>query len=175
MSRRIQIVLPDPAVEQLRDRAATDGTPPSTLAARLVRERLEQLRDGDPTHPTPTPGQEQRRTVSRRPPWLEPYGPSRDWRAEAWGAILALHARYPRALGALRDGWWEDDPQLETLCALAAWRAELDTARQDPREELAFHAQLADYAQTLKAEGGGVERAWKPGAPPPDWATSASP
>jgi hypothetical protein len=40
----------------------------------------------------------------------------------------------------------------------------------DPREEFAFHAQLGDYAHTLRQEGGGVTKAWKPGTPPAEWA-----
>ncbi|MHB1467810.1 MAG: hypothetical protein ACYCU0_03510 [Solirubrobacteraceae bacterium] len=64
---------------------------------------------------------------------------------------------------------WEDPAQRETLGALAAWRAELDEHGSDPREELGFQRQLADYAQTLRSEGGGVTKAWKPGPPPQDW------
>jgi hypothetical protein len=36
--------------------------------------------------------------------------------------------------------------------------------------ELAFQNQLADYSQLLTRQGGGVTKAWKPGAPPPEWA-----
>lgn len=163
MSQRIQIVLPDPAAEKLRGLAAADGTPPSTLAAQYVRERLR----GVP--PPETTGHPEGRHAARRPAWLEPYGASRAWRAETWGSIVALHGRYRRALGALKDGWWNDPAQLETLCALASWRAQLDTAGQDPREELTFHDRLADYAQTLKAEAGGIAATWAPGAPPAEW------
>ena len=107
---------------------------------------------------------------SERAPWLEPYGGDPNWRQEMWGAIVALHGRYPRHLEALKDKWWTDDSQTETLCALAIWRAELDDTGQDPREELAFQNQLADYAQALRQQGGGVTKAWKPGAPPAEWA-----
>lgn len=78
----------------------------------------------------------------------------------------------PRALSSLKDDWWTDDQHTETLCALAAWRSELDDAGQDPREELAFKTQLHDYAHTLHKEGGGVTKAWTPGTPPDDWAAS---
>jgi hypothetical protein len=101
---------------------------------------------------------------------LEPFGGSRSWRAETWGSIVALHSRYPRALAALKDGWWNEPVNVETLSALAAWRAQIDVSGCDPREELAFHDRLADHAQTLKAEASGVASSWKPGAPPPDWA-----
>jgi len=87
-----------------------------------------------------------------------------------WGAVVALHGRYPRHLAALKDEWWTDESHTETLCALAVWRAELDDTGQDPREELAFQTQLADYAQVLRQQGGGVTKAWKPGAPPEMWA-----
>jgi hypothetical protein len=86
-----------------------------------------------------------------------------------WGQIVALHGRYPRTLAHLKDQWWTEEQHTETLCALAVWRSDLDDAGVDPREELAFHAQLADYAQTLRQDGGGVTKAWKPGAPPEKW------
>jgi hypothetical protein len=82
--------------------------------------------------------------------------------------IVALHGRYPTQLEALKDKWRKDDSQTETLCALAAWRAELDDAGQDPRDEPAFQSQLADYAELLRRQGGVT--AWKPGAPPAEWA-----
>jgi hypothetical protein len=69
-------------------------------------------------------------------------------------AIVALHARYPCALAALKDGWWNDHAHLETLSALAV--------------ELSFQ-RLADYAQPFKSEGGGVQAAWRSGAPPIQW------
>jgi hypothetical protein len=37
---------------------------------------------------------------------------------------------------------------LETLSALAVWRQWIDDAGGDPREELAFHVQLANYGHT---------------------------
>jgi hypothetical protein len=86
-----------------------------------------------------------------------------------WGAVVALHGRYPRHLEHLHTGWWTDESQAETLYALTVWRADIDDGGQDPREELAFHRQLADYAHTLRQQGGGVERTWQPGPPPPEW------
>jgi excisionase family DNA binding protein len=68
------------------------------------------------------------------------------------------------------DKWWTNDAHTETFSALATWRAELDDAGQDPRDELAFQTQLTDYSHTLKQEGGGVTKPWKPGAPPVEWA-----
>ncbi len=50
------------------------------------------------------------------------------------------------------------------------WRAELDDGGQDPREELAFQHQLADYSQLLRQQGGGATKEWKPDATSPEWA-----
>jgi hypothetical protein len=175
LSHRIQIVLPEPLADQLNHTAQTEGVAPATLAARLVRERLQHhgaLPQATIHHRhaagRPSGG-------SSRPHWLEPYGGSGPWRAETWGAIVALHARYPQALGGLKDGWWDDAAHLESLCALAAWRAQLDVAAADPREELAFQDRLHEYGHQLRTEAGGVTRAWQPGAPPAHWsATSAT-
>ena len=101
--------------------------------------------------------------------WLEPYGGDPTWRQEMWGAIVALHGRYPRALANLKDDWWTDEQHTEMLCALATWRSEIDDAGVDPRDELAFQTQLNDYAHTLRQEGGGVTKMWTPGAPPDAW------
>ncbi len=86
-----------------------------------------------------------------------------------WTAIVELHGRYPRQLEALQERWWLDEAHTETLCALAVWRGEIDDAGDDPREELAFQSHLAHYAAVLRNQGGGVESAWVPGAPPSDW------
>jgi hypothetical protein len=75
-----------------------------------------------------------------------------------------------RALGALKDGWWNDTQHTETFCALAIWRAQIDeTASADTREELHFQAQLTDYHLMLTGESGGVGENWKPDAPPDEW------
>jgi hypothetical protein len=36
-----------------------------------------------------------------------------------WGQVVVLHGRYPRQLQDVKNGWWTDDSQTETLCALA--------------------------------------------------------
>jgi hypothetical protein len=47
MSRRVQIVLPDPVADQLYEFAAGADTPPSTLAAQMVRNGVAQAaKDG---------------------------------------------------------------------------------------------------------------------------------
>lgn len=89
-----------------------------------------------------------------------------------WGAIIALHDRYPKQLGALQEDWWETEAHVERLCALVAWRRQLDIDAADPREELAFHTQLEDYSKQLRQKGGGITRAWTPGAPPAQWAAA---
>jgi hypothetical protein len=170
MSQRIQIVLPDPAAVQLRELAGGADTPPATLAAQLVRNGLALAAKEGKVRPLRSAPVLVGATGSERAPWLEPYGGDSEWRQQMWGAVVALHGRYAGQLQALNEGWWKDESQTETLCALAVWRAELDDTGQDPRDELAFQNQLADYAQVLRQQGGGVTKAWKPGGPPPEWA-----
>jgi hypothetical protein len=79
------------------------------------------------------------------------------------------HGRYPHALAHLKDGWWEDSSHVETLGALVVWCDWIDVATDAPRFELAFQAQLADYGQVLRQEGGSVASTWTPGAPPAEW------
>lgn len=171
MSRKLQIVLPDPVAAQLELLAAAAGEPLATVARQIVGDGV--------AHPVKSGKVKAHRLAPTvvgeaggRPRWLEPYGGEPTWRQEMWGAIVALHGRYPRHLQDLKAGWWEDESATETLCALAVWRADIDNAGQDPREELAFQRQLADYAQTLRQQGGGVDKAWHPGAPPHEWSNA---
>ena len=168
MSQRLQIVLPDPVMTQLQQLAGGAGEPLATLAARTLRDALAPggTRGNAITAKAPATADAD---APARPPWLEPYGGDPDWRRQTWGAIVALHARYPHQLEHLKQGWWNDEAQTETLCALAVWRAEIDDHGRDPREELAYHHQLAAFAHTLRQQGGGVENTWQPGAPPDDW------
>jgi hypothetical protein len=169
MSRPVKIVLPDPVAEQLAELAANSDEAAATLAAQMVRNGVALAAKDGKVRALRSPPVLVGRKGGCRPPWLEPYGGDPGWRSQMWGAIVALHGRYPRALAALKDEWWTDESHTETLCALAVWRAEIDDSGQDPREELAFQTQLADYAHTLKQEGGGVTKAWRPGAPPAQW------
>ncbi len=169
MSQRFQIVLSDPVATQLRELAQGAGEPPSTLAAQLVRGAVADAAREGRVRRLRVPGAPSVRAAQVRPRWFEPYGGDPAWRQRMWGAIVALRGRYPRLLDALKDGWWRDEVHTEILCALAVWREEIDEAGENPREELAFHRQLADYAQTLRQLGGSVTQAWKPGAPPPEW------
>lgn len=170
MSYRLKITLPDPVMGQLEALAASVGEPASRLAAEMVRERMADPKLAGQIHRpravlTPT----RHGRLEQRPQWLEPYGGDRQWRALMWGGIVALHGRYPQALARLKIGWWENQAHVEMLCALVAWRDWIDDAGSDPREELAFHAQLADYGHMLRQEGGGVTKTWTPGAPPDEW------
>jgi hypothetical protein len=162
MSSRIKITLPDQVAEQLDELAGAEGEPVARVTARLVRERLSRLASADP------------RVLSienpARPPWLEPYGGDRQWRRQMWGAIVALYGRYPDELKGLQQGWWSDTSQVETLCALVVWRDSLDDAGSDPREELDFQLNVAEFGRRLSKQGGGVTKAWTPGAPPDEWA-----
>jgi hypothetical protein len=69
----------------------------------------------------------------------------------------------------LQEGWWNEEEQSEPLYALAVWRAELDDADGDVREELSFHLQLRELSEVLRRAGGGVTKAWKPDALPDEW------
>lgn len=170
MSRKVQVVLPDPVATQLQELAGAAGEPLSTLAAQLIRHGVAQAAKDGKVRPLRQPPVIVGGKGGDRARWLEPYGGDTAWRAEMWGQIVALHGRYPHILAYLKDEWWADEAHIETLCALAVWRSELDDGGVDPREELAFHAQLTDYSQALRQEGGGVSKAWKPGAPPQGWA-----
>lgn len=169
MSHKVQVVLPDPVAAQLHELAAAVGDPPSTVAGQMVRAGVAEaaqrgiVRALKVAPPRPPHGGDARAR------WLEPYGGDPTWRQNMWGAIVALHGRYARQLEALQEGWWADDAHTETLCALALWRGEIDDAGDDPREELAFQSQLTDYVQTLRQQGAGVTKTWKPGPPPPEW------
>jgi hypothetical protein len=176
VSCRLKITLPDPVMAQLGALAAISEEPASRVAAQMVRERLAQTSSkGPPRRRRLAPAQvllkelPDEADTPGRPSWLEPYGGNREWRSRMWGAIVALHGRYPRQLENLKDAWWESQAHVETLCAIAVWRQSIDDFGRDPREELAFQIQLADYGHTLRQESGGVSRVWTPGAPPDDW------
>jgi hypothetical protein len=171
MSRRMKITLPDPLMTQLRALAANNGEPVSRVAARMVCDGLADRHAVHGNHEnTSTPMVlDDDSDFDRHAPWIEPIMGDPQWKVRMWGSIVALHGRYPRALAHLKDGWWTEASRVETLCALVVWRDWIDQEADDPRYELAFQAQLADYGRELQQEGGGVTRAWRPGAPPDEW------
>ena len=173
MSRRLQLVLPDPIATQLHELAAGAQEATATVAAQMLRGAVAEAAASGHVRPLrlAKPPPPPRRTARAR--WLEPYGGDREWTISMWGAIVELHGRYPRQLEGLQEGWWLDEAHTETLCALAIWRAEIDDAGDDPREELSFQSHLAHYAAVLRAQGGGVDAAWVPGAPPVEWTAPA--
>jgi hypothetical protein len=170
MSHRMKITLPDSTLAGLRAAAKDCGEPMARVATRLISDglaagtRAPEPPPHEPAAPRPDPGPD------RRAAWLEPFDDAQDWRRDMWGAIVALHGRYPRQLGHLKDGWWDHTAHVETLCALVVWRDWIDQTGDDPREELLFHAQLEDYDRALMQEGGGASAAWQPDAPPNSWA-----
>jgi hypothetical protein len=172
MSHRMKITLPDSTLAELRSAAKDRGEPMAHLATRLISTGLsESNREHEPpTHGQARDARKPDLDTDRRAPWLEPFEGEQQWRRDMWGAIVALHGRYSRELGHLKDGWWNHTAHVETLCALVVWRDWIDQAPDDPRYELAFHAQLEDYSRALRQEGGGVSAVWQPNAPPAEWA-----
>jgi hypothetical protein len=167
LSRAIKVVLTEPVAEQLDELARGVHEPASTVAAQILRHGLAQsVKKGELSVPAPTRAGSSSRTGGERPPWLEPYGGDRDWSALMWGAVAALHGRYPEELATLKDGWWTRSSQAETLAALATWRQEIDDRGHDPREELAFQAELDTFAQRVRGQRGDVGGAWEPGPLP---------
>ncbi|MGC2375300.1 MAG: hypothetical protein WA484_15635 [Solirubrobacteraceae bacterium] len=159
---RIQISLPEAAIGQLRMIAKTTGEPTSRVAARFVLSTLAgenhaqppatPVPDATPPRPKPRP--------RRRPVWLQPWDndEERIWLQDMWGSIVALLERYPTMLGGLPDRWWHDARLVEWLSALATWRTNIDTASEDPREEIAFHNGLQQLARIIDQTPSGERR-----------------
>jgi hypothetical protein len=168
MSYRMKITLPDPTMAQLETLAEQRRTGvPHRSADGLHRARRGKgPRRDDSSISASSPAT----APDRNAPWIEPVLGDPEWRSYMWGSIVALYGRYPHALAHLKDGWWEDAAHVEVLCALVVWRDWIDQVAEDPRYELAFHAQPSDYSRELRQEGGGVTRAWQPGAAPDGWA-----
>jgi hypothetical protein len=115
------------------------GEPVARIAAQMVSQLAGRNLDADrPAASTPAAIEDDDLDVDRHAPWIEPVMGDPVWRRRMWGAIVALHGRYPQALAHLKDGWWEDSTHVETLCALVVWRDWIDVAADDPRFELAF-------------------------------------
>lgn len=70
------------------------------------------------------------------------------WFQSLWNDVCALRERYHLAI---RSGWWEDDVQLETLAALAAWVDRYDSGEwDDPPGKLALLFDLERIAGMLR-------------------------
>jgi hypothetical protein len=111
MDRRVRVTLPKPTVELLEDMAEQRDEPVSRVAADLVRRGLDNLGggkgrssatgDAGAGEAAGRPGA--RRAPGERAPWLVSYPDDPTWRAQMWGAIVALHTRYPKQLERLKD------------------------------------------------------------------------
>lgn len=168
--RRLSIRLPDPAYETLAARAQAGGEPLASTASGLLRTVLED-HDAEPAkrlRASRPESRTRRPSHASGPPWL-PSEQDPNWAEQMWAAILALHARYPRALAKLEHDWYEHSERAETLAALATWRTNIDAAAEDPREELAFQNALQQLARTLD-QTQGLGRPFKAETPmPPAW------
>lgn len=142
MSYRLKITLPDGANEHLRKLAERLDEPVARIAANLVlaqigcpisRRECCVLLNIDGDHAS----------------WLEAEDDSSPAHTTLLPAVERLVTRYPEHLAGLRRDWWQIGHHKETLCALAAWRLLIDKCGQDPREELAFQASLADCTKRL--------------------------
>ncbi len=70
------------------------------------------------------------------------------WFQSLWNDVCALRERYHLAI---RSGWWEDDVQLETLAALAAWVDRYDSGEwDDPPGKLSLLFDLERIAGMLR-------------------------
>jgi hypothetical protein len=171
MSYRLKITLPIALAEQLNELAASTGEPAARLAAQMVRNGLAETRtSGHTSHSTATVALDTPEDQDAfRASWLEPYGGDREWSMWMWGGIVALHGRYPDVLAWLKEGWWKSQTHVEMLCALVVWREQIDNTGRDPRDEIAFQHNLANYGQILRQEGGGINEAWTPSVAPNEW------
>jgi hypothetical protein len=170
--KRLMIRLPDPAHATLEERALAAGEPLASTAAGLLRTVLE---DGEAA----TSRRARLRTRTTAPPrttgpgaeWIAPEDDPA-WHQNTWGAIVALYERYPRVLAKLEHDWYEHPERVETLAALAVWRANIDASAEDPREELAFHNALQQLARLLD-QTPGTGRPFKAGTTMPvEWGRS---
>jgi hypothetical protein len=111
---------------------------------------------GEPGHREEEPGEPQ-----GEPPWLQDDGARwpMTWRGlyprerwlwfeRLWTDVCVLRERYRLAL---RSGWWQDEVQLETLAALAAWADRYDSGEwDDPPGKLALLCDLERVAALLR-------------------------
>ena len=169
MGYRLQVTVADDIANELQRRAQTAGQPASRVAATLIHLALNTdaslARDRAPARSVSAS-----HDAAQPPSWIEPIAVAerRAWRSELWAAVLALCARYPKELQRLEASWWRNRARTEQLAALDAWRLEIDQTGSDPREELAFHHQLADLRYVLEHLPGGADT-FESGPPPHEW------
>ena len=143
---RVAISLSEGERRALRALAERRSEPPSTTAARLVRACLAEAGAILDAPPVRRRGPAVEDDGERTAPWLPT---SR--RADA---IEALRDRYPYELRGLPEDLGADRLVAERVAALSVWRDELDTGRRgDPRDELAFAAELTSLARWLEERG----------------------
>lgn len=173
MSRKLQLTLPQPVAEQLWQLAADADQPPGRLARQLLENAIGRLAEGAHGEPLPPAVTSRSAPISTGdpapPPWIEPPGADTQWRSLAWGAVAALHARYPQHLAAIPADWWQHNHHLERITALAHWRHQLDDAATDPRDELHFHEALTRLASEFDQASSSAQRPWSPADMPSAW------
>jgi hypothetical protein len=152
--KRLMIRLPDQTHAARQARAQQAGEPLASTAFGLLRKVLEDSETATgktcaPAHPVDIPP----RTAGAGAPWVVSVDDPA-WHQNTWGTIVALHERYPRALAKLEHDCYEHPERVETLAALAFWRANIDSSAEDPREELAFHNALQQLARVLNQTPG---------------------
>jgi len=70
------------------------------------------------------------------------------WFEQLWSDVCKLRGRYRLSI---RSGWWEDQTQVETLAALAAWVERYDSGEwDDPPGKLALLYDLERVAAMLR-------------------------
>jgi hypothetical protein len=70
------------------------------------------------------------------------------WFEQLWADVCVLRERYRLMI---RSGWWEDQVQVETLAALAAWTDRYDSGEwDDPPGKLALFYDLERVAALLR-------------------------
>ena len=170
MSYRLQVTIADDVADELERRAHAAGQPASRVGATLINLALNTDATAGPSPAAARSASASRRAVEP-PSWLEPVAPHerREWRSELWAAVVALYARYPRELDRLEASWWCNRARTEHLAALDAWRFAIDQGSRDPREELAFHAQLDDLRYALEHAPGVGADVFRPGPPQHEW------
>lgn len=168
MSYRMKITLPDPIVVQFEDLAAQRGEPISRIALQMVSSEIAKRTGVSHEQTLTLGGSALNLGPDRRAAWIEPFLDLR-WRVEMWGSIVALHARYPRALSTCRMAGGETAPTWRRCARWLCGATGLTRAADDPRHELAFHAQLTGFSRELRQEGGSITSTWQPGASPEDW------